>query len=234
MKIMTFNTQHCEYFVTHKIDFPRMSRTITDLGADIVGLNEIRGSGLWGGYTNQTEALSRGTCIPYSYFAKAIDVGGVPNPYGNALLSKIPIISAETIPVPDPKTRSGSHHYETRCLLKAVLEGGITVLVIHFGLNPEESALAVETVLPHLTDSRCILMGDFNVTPDDPVLLPIRQRMRDTAELFPCPKLSFPSDKPTMKIDYIFVSSDVKMLSADIPEIVASDHRPHVAEVELK
>ncbi len=37
-----------------------------------------------------------------------------------------------------------------------------------------------------------------------------------------------------MKIDYIFVSKDLKVESADIPEIVSSDHRPHIATIELE
>jgi endonuclease/exonuclease/phosphatase family metal-dependent hydrolase len=36
-----------------------------------------------------------------------------------------------------------------------------------------------------------------------------------------------------VKIDYIFVSPDVRVVSADIPATVASDHRPHVATVEM-
>ena len=84
-----------------------------------------------------------------------------------------------------------------------------------------------------MEDEKCILMGDFNVIPDDKVLLPIRERMVDTAEFFDAPKLSFPSDNPTIKIDYIFVSKDIQVVEADIPAIVAADHRPHTATVVM-
>ena len=76
-------------------------------------------------------------------------------------------------------------------------------------------------------------MGDLNVRPDNPLLLPIRERMKDTADLFDEPKMSFPSDAPTRKIDYIFVSPDIEVVSADIPAVVASDHRPHTATVKF-
>jgi endonuclease/exonuclease/phosphatase family metal-dependent hydrolase len=76
-------------------------------------------------------------------------------------------------------------------------------------------------------------MGDFNVTPDNPVLNPIRERMTDTAQLFNEELLSYPSDKPDVKIDYIFVSPDIEVITADIPPIIASDHRPHTAEINL-
>ena len=138
--------------------------------------------------------------------------------------------------MPDPEEpRKGTDWYETRCLLKAGIDapdGPLTVCVIHFGLNPDEAENAVKTVLSAVEEERCVLMGDFNVLPEDPVLLPIRERMFDTAELFSEPKLSYPSDKPDRKIDYIFVSKDMKVVSADIPAIVVSDHRPHTAEVE--
>ena len=57
--------------------------------------------------------------------------------------------------------------------------------------------------------------------------------MKDTADLFDEDKLSFPSDKPDRKIDYIFVSSDIEVENADIPPIVASDHRPYIAQVNI-
>ena len=230
MIIMSFNTQHCCDYVKGKIDYNTMADAIKACGAEIVGLNEMRGEGTGSGFEKQTEQLSALTGIGHYFFAKAIDVpdGG---PYGNALLSKYPVLRAEVIPVPDPENKKESVKYESRCLLKAVLENGLTVMVIHFGLNPDEQVNAVKTVVDNLEKEKCILMGDFNVTPDDAVLKPIRERMKDTADLFCKPLLSYPSDKPKVKIDYIFVSEDLEVVSADIPGIIASDHRPHIAEL---
>ena len=77
-------------------------------------------------------------------------------------------------------------------------------------------------------------MGDFNMEPDNQILNPIMQSLQDTAKVFSTYKLSFPSDTPKVKIDYIFVSKDLKVEYADIPEIISSDHRPHVATIELE
>ena len=232
MKIMTFNTQHCLNYLEQKIDFAVMAKAILDCGADIVGLNEMRDQGTHRDYTPQVDTLSALTGLPYFFFAKAIEFTGK-GPYGNGLLSRYPILEAESIPIPDPEPRKYDGYYETRCVLKARLEGGITVLACHFGLNPDEQENAVATICQHLVDEKCILMGDFNVLPEDPVLDPIRARMKDTADLFGHPLLSFPSDAPDRKIDYIFVSKDVEVLTADIPAIVASDHRPHTAEITI-
>lgn len=233
MKIMTFNTQHCLNYLEQKIDFKIMADTIKKCNPDIIGLNEMRGECEQAAdYADQTAILSRLTGIENYYFAEAIKFSGT-KPYGNAMLTKLPITYCETIIIPDPSPQKYDGYYETRCVLKAKLEGDITVLITHIGLNPDEQENAVKTIIENLAAERCILMGDFNMEPDNPILNPIRKRMVDTSKCFDMPKLSFPSDKPKMKIDYIFVSPDVEVTEADIPAIVAADHRPHTATVKL-
>ena len=233
--VMSFNTQHCMNYITREIDFDVMADAIRTCGADIIGLNEMYGEGTEEFFEPQVQILAEKLGY-YYYFAKAIDVFSAPSPYGNGLLSRFPIKNAVTIPVPDPDpaTRKGSC-YETRCLLKAELElgEGLTVCVCHFGLNADEQENAASTVVANLETSRCVLMGDFNVLPEDPVLSPIRAKMTDASDVIIGSKLSFPSDKPDRKIDYVFVSRDIKVISAEIPAIVASDHRPHTADIEF-
>ncbi len=232
MKVMSFNTQHCMNYITKEIDYKVMADAILQCEADIVGLQEMRYEDPESNFTRQTEKLAELTCMEYSYFAKAVNIWDDDGWFGNGFISRIPIIESQTIPIPDPVEKTGDQLYETRCILKAKLENGFTVLCTHFGLNHDEHINAVKVVLQNLEDEKCILMGDFNVRPENEVLIPIREKLKDTADLFEEPLVSFPSDKPNRKIDYIFVSKDVNVTSADIPAIVASDHRPHIAEVE--
>ncbi len=103
----------------------------------------------------------------------------------------------------------------------------------HFGLANSEKKNAVNTVISLL--DRCsrphVLMGDFNMEPDDRKLKPIYDRMTDTAVLFDKPKLSFPADNPTVKIDYIFISKGIRAVYADIPDLSASDHRLVISDI---
>lgn len=233
LTVMSYNTQHCLNYRTRKIDFDMVAGTIQKYGADIVGLQEIRNESAAEDYEDQARILAEKLGYHY-YFAEAIRFQGV-NPYGNALLSRYPIIAAETILIPDPNPPKFNGYYETRCFIKATVQvgGGLRLLVSHFGLNPDEQENAVRAIVPHIAPKRCVLMGDFNVVPEDPVLLPIRQRLYDTAESFAAPRLSYPSDVPEVKIDYIFTSRDLPVTYADIPEIISSDHRPHIASIEL-
>ena len=109
----------------------------------------------------------------------------------------------------------------------------LNVLVSHFGLNPDEHRNAVETIVKNIPTEHCVLMGDFNVEPDNHVLAPIMEKLYDTAKMFFLTKLSFPTDVPSVKIDYIFVSKDLVVNEADIPEVIASDHRPHTATIKI-
>ncbi|MBQ2324900.1 MAG: endonuclease/exonuclease/phosphatase family protein [Clostridia bacterium] len=233
LNIVSFNTQHCMNYVTRQIDYEGVAKLIKELDADIVGLNEMRGEGDLPGYEAQMEKLAELTGYHY-FFAPAIMMGGT-SPYGNGLLSRYPIKQAEKIMIPDPTEKTGKSYYETRCIIKAVIDvaEGLTVIVSHFGLNDDERFNAVNTLLPALEDKKCVFMGDLNTTPEDPVLDGIRARMLDTAEVIGEDKLSFPSDKPVEKIDYIFTSRDIEVTYADIPEKIVSDHRPYIVKVNI-
>lgn len=230
MKIMSFNTQSCTNYITKEIDYEIMAEAIKTCQADIVGLNEIHEESHMENYSFQTRKVAEASDFPYYKFCHActLEEGN----FGNGFISKIPIVSAEVIGVPDPDLKTGDQLYETRALLKVKLENGYTILVIHFGLNHDEHLNAVKVVVENLESEKCILMGDFNVEPDNEVLNPIRAKMKDSAELYTENLLSFPSDKPHKRIDYIFASPDVEFISADIPAIVAADHRPAVAEIK--
>jgi endonuclease/exonuclease/phosphatase family metal-dependent hydrolase len=231
MKVMTFNIQHCLNYLENKIDFEIMARAIMECGADVVGLNEVRDLGSDDEYQAQAEILAKLCGMEHYYFAKAYEFPG--GPYGNAILSRIPIVKAETIAIPDPEPRGYDGYYEPRCILKAELADGITVMVLHVGLNPDEKESAVATVLSELTDEKCVLMGDFNMTPDNPLIKKIADKLVDTAGVFDKEKFSFPSDNANIKIDYIFVSNDIKVKFADIVDDICSDHKAYICEIDF-
>lgn len=221
LNCMTYNVLHSENIRTGEIDYDAFARVIREADADIVGLNEVYGPG--SGFGDQAAELAKRLGFAH-YFSEAFLDDGV-DPFGNALLSRYPIENARTIRVPYPEVRLGPEYYEPRAVLEADT-AGLHVLVTHFGLNADEQANALATILPLLREERCVLMGDFNVTPDDAVLRPIREKMCDADAFLPAGTMSFPSDAPKKKIDYVFLSRDCGVESASVLPVVVSDHRP--------
>lgn len=219
-----------------KINICDAGKVIQKYRPDIVGLNEVRGPGNVEQYfTGQAQTLAKMLGY-YYFFSKAIDFEGG-GPYGNALLSRFPVISAETHMIEDPPVKDEDAYYETRCILKAklVARGGLNVYVSHYGLANSEKINAVKKTLELVKANKgsFIFMGDLNMEPDDNKLIPLFEILKDTAissndELF-----TFPSHAPEIKIDYIFVSKNIKVLSSMVPAETTSDHRPYIAEIEL-
>ena len=168
--------------------------------------------------------------------------------YGNGLLSKYPIKEIESIPIPNPETKKEGFYYEPRVILHTTIdiEGrDVEFFVTHVGLADEEKELAIKTLMPYvlITDNPVIVMGDFNMTSDNPIMKPLLNTLQDTFDVFPdktiytwpCKAEMFPNTDPKTheKIDYILVSNHFKIESVEIPELILSDHKPYIAYLDL-
>lgn len=225
--VMTFNIQHGLVWETQEINLSAFATYIGNEDPDVCGLNEVRGKGsINPEYTNQAEKI--GSEADYhNYFGESVKIKGS-EPYGNAILTKTPLISVERIKIPDP-TDGG--WFEPRSVIKAVteIEGKeICFLVSHFGLTDNEKLNAVNKVCEIIdsVDLPLVLMGDFNMRPDDERLIPIRERMSDSDLL--CEKrgeYTFATYAPQCKIDYIFYRG-LDCISAKVIKAPLSDHYP--------
>lgn len=234
IKVSSYNIFHCEDYLKEKIDFDAFADTIRAINPDVIGMNEVHGEGDWDDYEEQAEILGKKLGYNY-YFSKACELDGT-NPFGNAMLSSLPVKECVTVPIPDPDPKGYDGYYETRALLKMVTatEPEITFLITHFGLNPDEQENAVKVVLENIPEKRCVFMGDLNVLPDNAVLDPIRAKLNDAAGDKSMVPFTFPSNEPNRKIDYIFVSDDIKVNWFKAEDIVLSDHKPVSAEIEVE
>jgi len=170
----------------------------------------------------------------YPIFGRSIDIAG--GEYGNAFLTRKPLLEQEVIDIPDRRSEE-RNYYEHRTLLRAVIEAGgqkITVFSTHFGLAKVEQEAAVETALEAIGKeiNPVILMGDLNMEPDHPILQPLFEALHDSAERKDDIK-TFPSDDPTIKIDYILHSEEFRAVSLSSMDTQNSDHRPLFAELEI-
>lgn len=230
---MTFNIQHALDYQKQIIDTGLFVDAIKKYDADICCLNEVRGEGPIEGYTDQTNALGDGLGF-YRYFGEAIKIGGT-SPYGNAVVSRFPFESAETVSIPVSPSKTEDEYHEPRCVIKAVIEidgKEICFLICHMGLSDKERIEAVKTIcrLIDNTNLPIILTGDFNTTPDDDVLSPIYERLCDADDKAGKKGVfTYASYSPEIKIDYIFYRG-LECVSSEVITEIYSDHFPIIAE----
>ena len=265
LNIMTYNIASGRYYANDcdinqyggaVVDLEQCAKVIRELSPEFCGINEINhyeqsyvDNILKGGTdTDQTGYLAKYTGLLNKYFSRAISFENR-GAYGNAVISKAPILSAETIAIPDPEIKDETRYYETRGIAKVKLDiaGGITVLQVHVGLAIAESQNAIVELCRIIdeTEGPIILMGDFNMCPSNFLFDRIRERLNEITPDGEGYIHSFPSwtheanisanlkNHPDGKIDYIFASKHFKKISCEIPEIRVSDHKPMIATLEI-
>ena len=243
LTIMTYNIQHGHVHQSEpsRIDLTAAGDVIRQAGADIVGLNEVRGLGEDPEYTAQAEFLAAYLGM-HGWFGRSIYVGGH-NPYGNAVLSRFPIIEARVYHIPDTTVYERERiptgkRPEPRSILRAVTElpdlTRLAVYVSHFGLSAVEQEHAVSYVLRILETEALpfVLMGDFNTVPGDPVLGPLDDKLNTVHAMLGETK-TYPSHAPEVRIDHFYASRAVRIRSAEVIPALASDHRPVKIEVSV-
>jgi endonuclease/exonuclease/phosphatase family metal-dependent hydrolase len=117
---------------------------------------------------------------------------------------------------------------------------GWWVVAIHLGLRAAERLRHVEELLAVTAslDGPIVIAGDTNERPDGASIARLGDRFEDAWVLAgEGPDATMPARAPTARIDDVFVSRDVVVTRAFVPQDEAvdraSDHRPVVADLEI-
>ncbi len=231
-RVMAFNIHHAAD-ASGTVDVERIARVIRESGADVVALQEVDRGVDRSGRLDLVFELSEATGLPYFAFGKNIDFGG--GAYGNALISRFPIVDHENVLLEQLET------HEQRGVLSTVLDvdgSELHVFVIHFDhANETERIHSVRQVEQLLTPGPApyVIAGDLNDIPESDTYRMMTDLVNDAwLAAGDGPGYTFPSDSPDRRIDYIFHTSGVHVSDAWVPESQASDHRPVVVEVSLR
>lgn len=205
MRIAAYNIQHGARGVEW------VGGIIRDIAADVTCINEVTRPQL----RPLAQFAGRGSWHGGALF------GGM----GNAILSRRD--THATI----RKRLSRSPGLERRSLL-GVEAGGLTITTTHLGLVGEERLRHAREILDALPPSgRLVLAGDLNEEPDGPAVALLMQRFDDAFMIAGEGRgETFPSSGPRQRIDYVLVSG-VRVISCEVIEALAADHRPVVAEI---
>ncbi len=200
--VITYNTQ-TGFSRDNYWDLEATASVIEASGADIVFLQEVSRGWLVTSGNDQLAWLSRRLDMPYAWGPASSD-----DLWGNAVLSRFPI-TAETL------VRYDSTENLKRSALIVELDIGrdrtLTAISTHLD-NPEETSQArseqVEQLIGLLTlEYPTILAGDFNMSPDDPLIQEIvNAGLVDAGEAGGANEGTSQDDR---RIDYVFVRPDL-------------------------
>lgn len=245
LTIGSYNICHCADFSLKEgnnipVDVAKIANLISP--TDITGVNEVYEKSTSNPLLrNQTEELSKLSGHKYTAFGlgKEFDWG---DSIGNAVLSKYPIVAVEKIEIPAPteseRRENENDWYEDRIIVKATVDVGrkIDYITTHFGLNLLEQERIVDAIVNILDkcENPVVLCGDFNTTPHSEILAPIYKRLTSAADVVgKTNEFTLDSFNPYITLDYLFLSKEFKVLSYDVIKVIASDHFPIRAEVEI-
>lgn len=232
VRVMTFNIRHA-LGLDGQVSLERVAEAIAQ--ADIVFLCEVDRFWLRSGLRDQPAVLRELSGLSYAYFAPALDLPGPSRQYGNLLLSRFPIVRAETVPLPQPRRA------EARVMLEAEIdvEGQIwTVFGVHLGLDQHERLLQVQAIQARAQAAgpARILLGDFNA----PVTAAELETLWAPGEPLwidglPGGPPTYPAWEPRSRIDHIFLSPAlaIRELAWGVETCQASDHLPVWVELIL-
>ena len=229
---MSYNIHHAEG-VDGKLDIPRIAQVILSVDPDLVALQEVDKNTIRTGKVNQDIELSRLTKMNSVFGSNITFQGGQ---YGNAILSKFPIIKNKNFLLPN--VDSG----EQRGLLQSQIQISNKENVLFFSTHLDHrrsdterlaSAKAINQIISLDNKSPAILAGDFNDVPDSPTLKELgKVWLRTNKKIL----RTIPASKPSRQIDYIFVQPKErwKIIESQIlDEDIASDHRAIFSIIEL-
>lgn len=166
--------------------------------------------------------------------------------YGHALLSRFPLTlkKVTTFPAPSRDSEPRGAIWAQVALDAPHGSGTLDVISTHLGVRRYERAKQSLELLgdgwlasPEL-GRPSILCGDFNAVVNGTTYRRIASRLTDAQRaLGRRPKATFPSFFPLLRIDHVFVTADVRVVSAHVPydsrSRRASDHLPLVIDVEI-
>jgi endonuclease/exonuclease/phosphatase family metal-dependent hydrolase len=225
---MTYNI-HSGYSEAGRHNPQEIANVIRNANADIVGIQEISRGWMIDGSTDLFAYLQRELDMPYATFSATADPV-----WGNAILSRYPIVATESAPLPQFDTRI------PRGYVGATIDLGnnnqillLTTHLHHRADNLTQIHLAqLDTILTAWDKrSHTILVGDMNAQPGwEQTDLVLNNGFVDSwAEVGVGAGLTTEN-----RIDWVFHTPDLTATQAKVITSSASDHFPIAVKISLR
>ena len=243
IKIMTWN-------VLYKERIQNIRSLVKKIDPDIFCCQELTESKLFN-KANIVKEISKDFLAHYYEPTSIKGVKGEELNLGNGVFAKFPIIRRRKFAVWQGDNTPLGNAEESRIYVEAPLKVDNKKLVVgttHLSFAPYfkveagrklEADRLLEEVKQH--KSQYIITGDFNSTPDTYTIKKLEKLFKSagpphgepTFTTIPFEYLGFKVTGLDWRIDYIFITPDIRVVSSKIVNTEFSDHLPIVAEIEI-
>jgi endonuclease/exonuclease/phosphatase family metal-dependent hydrolase/multisubunit Na+/H+ antiporter MnhC subunit len=227
VRVMSYNL-HFGFDIRGWSDLEGIARAIEASGAEVVGLQEVSRGWYVNGSTDMLAWLQRRLRMPHARFAGASD-----ELWGNAVLSRYPIVASEVMRLPREGVPLRRNALGVELDLGAGRGLDVVVTHLHHEEGPEGARVRLAQLPPLLERlagrPATVLLGDFNAEPGSAELALVRGAGLTDAFVAgggrPADERTWPSDRPDRRIDYIWLSGDLAASGFAATPGTASDHR---------
>ncbi len=253
LRLVTFNIAHGRGLSpiqgltsSRKLRFNlrRISDLLGKLKPDVVALQEVDECSVWAGSFDHLDYIRAHAGFPHAVFGINNRRSGLMNLcYGNAILSRFPIVDSETVVF--GKKRLGEKGF----LYVEIEVGGriVPVVNLHLHFSSRAKRMVQLDQLVHWIRLKerdhgrrwavaPIVCGDFN-TPDtrDDATASLLSHLNDYGDyrLHPFMAPTFPSPMPRRALDFIFVPPGCRAVKSEVIRSFLSDHRPVLVEFSV-
>ncbi|MGY1857354.1 endonuclease/exonuclease/phosphatase family protein [Modestobacter sp. SYSU DS0290] len=249
VRLVTFNVHH-GVGDDGRHDLPRLARLLADADADLICLQEVdRHFGPRSEGVDQAELLSRALEMELAWGPAIDEPGGGGSDgdrrqYGNALLSRLPLLARAVHPLP------GGGEPRSALRARVGLPGGalwVTTTHLSSGSAADRAVQAAAVAELHTAAEPGVLVGDLNAEPGSPELESLRARLADAWQqaaarsdqtgrfsLHRDTGLTHPARRPRVRIDQVWVTGGVAVTDARVLDGAGtSDHHPLLVDLAV-
>ncbi len=231
VRVLSYNIHHGEG-MDGKVDLARIAALIRRNDPDFVALQEVDRHVTRSGKIDELDALAKGSGL-HAAFGKFMDYQG--GEYGLGVLSRYPVDGVRRILLP-----RGTREPRSALLVRVVHPGlgRIHFVCLHLDWIRDDTArfAQAQALLGALRDVKglLILAGDFNDRPESRTLRSLTSVWSNATKPEHA-RWTFPSVKPDREIDFVLYRAPRPLAARAwvLPETVASDHRPVLAELRI-
>lgn len=244
LKVMTWNV-----WLVEKAD--NILSLIKEIEPDILCCQELTTDSFVNPSRNIPAEISKLAAMNYKYQQILERSGEQYYKIGNAIFSKLPIIDYKFSYIGQTSPDSPNYPYERRVYMEVKLKTDdktLTVGTTHLSYSHafkitrkrhEEFNGLIDSVKNH--KERFVLPGDLNSLPNSRTIAELKKYFAHAGPSYneptwttkPFSYQGFEASTLDWRIDYIFATRDIKILSSKTVKTEFSDHLPILAEIEI-